>query len=85
MDGLDQKGLSDNALDELPLSQHIDIWSSFIFGNEMKINIDETSGLNLMVGEDSVENVGSGVNQVLPIITQLIISKGKMLLLEEVE
>ncbi len=85
LDGLDQKGLSDNALYELPLSQHIDIWSSFIFGNEMKINIDETSGLNLMVGEDSVENVGSGVNQVLPIITQLIISKGKMLLLEEVE
>lgn len=85
LDGLDQKGLSDNALYELPLSQHIDIWSSFIFGNEMKINIDETSGLNLMVGEDTVENVGSGVNQVLPIITQLIISKGKMLLLEEVE
>ena len=85
LDGLDQNGLSDNALYELPLSQHIDIWSSFIFGNEMKINIDETSGLNLMVGEDTVENVGSGVNQVLPIITQLIISKGKMLLLEEVE
>ncbi len=85
LDELDQNGLSDNALYELPLSQHIDIWSSFIFGNEMKINIDETSGLNLMVGEDTVENVGSGVNQVLPIITQLIISKGKMLLLEEVE
>ena len=85
LDGLDEKGLSDNALYELPLSQHIDIWSSFIFGNAMKINIDETSGLNLMVGEDTVENVGSGVNQVLPIITQLIISKGKMLLLEEVE
>tara|TARA_X000000950_G_scaffold36863_1_gene39347 strand:+ start:1928 stop:5164 length:3237 start_codon:yes stop_codon:yes gene_type:complete len=85
LDGLDQKGLSDNALYELPLSQHLDIWSSFIFGNEMKIDIDETSGLNLMVGEDTVENVGSGVNQVLPIITQLIISNGKMLLLEEVE
>ena len=85
LEGLDQKGLSDNALYELTLSQHIDIWSSFIFGNEMKVIIDETAGLNLMVGEDTIENVGSGVNQVLPIIVQLIISKGKMLLLEEVE
>jgi len=85
LDNLDQKGLSDNALYELTLSQHIDIWSSFIFGNELKIDIDDTSGLNLMVGEDTIENVGSGINQVLPIIVQLIISKGKMLILEEAE
>ena len=38
-----------------------------------------------MIGDDAIQNVGSGVSQVLPIITQLIVSENNFILLEEAE
>ena len=85
LDSLDQNGLESTAPYLLPLNQHINIWSSFIFNREVEIGIDENRGLTLMIGNDAIQNVGSGVSQVLPIITQLIVSDNNFVLLEEAE
>ena len=70
---------------DLPLVDHINIWLSYIFNQDIKANVEELDGLNLYVNEDLIINVGSGINQVLPIVVQLIISEDKLILLEEVE
>jgi len=85
LDSLEQKGLKSTSPYLLTLNQHINIWSSFVFNQEIEIGIDENSGLTLMIGDDSIQNVGSGVSQVLPIITQLIVSENNFILLEEAE
>lgn len=85
LDSLEQKGLKSTSPYLLTLNQHINIWSSFIFNQEIEIGIDENSGLTLMIGDDAIQNVGSGVSQVLPIITQLIVSENNFILLEEAE
>lgn len=85
LDSLKQKGLKSTSPYLLTLNHHINIWSSFIFNQEIEIGIDENSGLTLMIGDDAIQNVGSGVSQVLPIITQLIVSENNFILLEEAE
>jgi len=69
------------------LSQAIGEWLSYIFNTNASIEtIRETkSETTVKFNDDFLHNVGSGVSQVLPVITTVLLSPGKTIFLEEIE
>ena len=90
---IDQEELENKTnLKNLPytsqtLTEHVNDWVKYIFDIEEPIEIRESSygTYNIHMGDDLLNNVGSGISQALPIILNIIISKNKFIFLEEVE
>ena len=66
---------------------HLTSWLSYIFNKDLSVSVESYSGnTELMIDEeDELSNVGSGLTQLLPVITQLLISENKIVVLEEAE
>ena len=75
------------SYDQTVLSQAIGEWLSYIFNTNASIEtIRETkSETTVKFNDDFLHNVGSGVSQVLPVITTVLLSPGKTIFLEEIE
>ena len=69
------------------LLEHINDWIKYIFDVDEKIAVSESSygKYVLYLGDDLLNNVGSGISQALPIIINIIIGEKKSIFLEEVE
>ena len=71
--------------DQTVLSQAIGEWLSYIFNTNASIEtIRETkSETTVKFNDDFLHNVGSGVSQVLPVITTVLLSPGKTIFLKK--
>lgn len=69
------------------LSYVVSQWISYIFNTTTYIEtIRETkSETAVKLNDDFLHNVGSGISQVLPVITSVLLSPGKTIFLEEIE
>jgi len=71
----------------LGIQQASSNWLSYIFNTSISTTIEQEAknNVSIKINDDNLHNVGSGVSQVLPIITTILLSDNKTIFLEEIE
>ena len=80
---------SDNFINgnNIGIQQASSNWLSYIFNTPISTTIEQEAknNVSIKINDDNLHNVGSGVSQVLPIITTILLSDNKTIFLEEIE